>query len=663
MTMEHAESTSNSMGKENQSFASTTGEAKIDPEVMPALVLRNARVFPKRVGFREKVRGIWHVWTWEQALERVAHMAAGFESLGMRRKMRVGIVGDNRLALYWSVSAVQALGAVPVPLHPNANSDELDYFISSAGLEFAVVETDSHLGRLLDADAGRRRLRNYVVCEDYEASENDLSICRLMGDVLDDGRQILDGHPDWFADRVAELSSDDYGLIAFTSGEMGRPKPALFTFAAIKAAAQFFIRLENLSERDEVLCFLPASWIGDFLQFSIALATGCGLSCPESPETADRDIRKIAPTFLIASPAVLGRIRSDVELNMAQVGMVKRWLYTWSMSTARRVGEASENGRTVSITDKFLHGLGEVLIHGPLRNMTGMSRLRAVYVTGADGTPGLFAFFRSIGVHLKNLYSTVELCGCGIVESVKPAPNADGKYRTGTIEYALTDDGEIRMRGPTDCVGYLGANGAVEPASDGEGWIRTGDRGTVNIDGALKPLGRIAHEGPMRSGALFQPKAYELHIVNSLYIKAAVALGHDRDFAAALIYPDYRHLGNWAKSQSIAYSSYETLVEDKAVQDFVGEILRGVNEELANEGVGPTMLLRRYAIFPRPLSAEEGEVTRTGKIRRQTITMNFAPLIEEMFQREDQQGDLRDFVPPKEPMSQAKTRTRELGQS
>jgi long-chain acyl-CoA synthetase len=606
--------------------------AEASQDTFPRLLLHQAKVRPDRPAVREKDLGIWQTWTWAQALEEVRSLACGLAAQGFKRGDRLAVVGDNRPRLYWAMMAAQALGGVPVPLYQDAVAAELAFVLQDADIGFAVAEDQEQVDKLLENipkcpqleriyydDA--RGLRHYA-----QAELTSLDALQALG------REHARRRPEFFDAEVAKGRPDDVAVILYTSGTTGNPKGVAQTHAALIETARVLVAFDGFTEEDEVLCYLPMAWVGDFLySYAQSLVAGFCLNCPESPETVMTDLREIGPTYYFGPPRVYEAILTQVMIRIEDAGWLKRRMFHAFMALAKRVGMNILEGKPAPLRDRLLYGLGELLVYGPLKNVLGLSRLRVAYTGGEAIGPDLFDFYRSIGVNLKQLYGMTETC-------VTVSMHASGEVRLETVgkpmpgvEVRIADSGEVLVRSPGVMLEYHKRPDATREAIDTDGFFHTGDAGFFDAEGHLKIIDRAKDVGRLAGGALFAPKYLENKLKFFPYIKEAVCFGDGREEVCAIINIDMAAVGNWAERRNIAYSGYADLAARPEVCELVRECVEKVNRDLAADAALGDSQIHRFLILHKELDADDGELTRTRKVRRRHIAEKYASLVDALY--------------------------------
>mgnify|MGYP001379974833 CR=1 FL=1 len=601
-------------------------------DTFPRLLLQHAQDRPSRPAVREKDMGIWQTWTWAQVGEEVRALACGLAELGFTRGDNLAIVGDNRPRLYWAMCAAQCLGGVPVPMYQDAVAQEMVFVLQDAEIKFAIVEDQEQVDKLLEVKDQCPRLQHILYDDPRGLRHYNQPFLQGLDEVQEMGRIHTRNHPEFLDKEITAGRSDDVAIMLYTSGTTGKPKGVCMTHGALIAAARGGCGFDQLTDKEEILSYLPMAWVGDNLfSYAQALVAGFTINCPESGDTVMTDLREIGPTYYFAPPRVFENLLTQVMIRMEDAGTFKRWAFGYFMEVARRCGAEILDGKPVSAGDRLLYALGNLLIFGPLRNVLGMSRIRVAYTAGAAIGPDLFRFYRSIGINLKQLYGSTETCAYVCLQpdrqikldSVgKPAPQ---------VEVKIADNGEILVRGPMLLKEYYKRPDATAEAIDAEGYFHTGDAGFFDEDGHLKIIDRAKDVGKMASGAMFAPNYIENKLKFFQYIKEAVAFGHGREQVCAFINIDMGAVGNWAERRGIAYSGYTDLAQKEEVHGLIQECVEKANTELAHDAMLSDSQVHRFLILHKELDPDDDELTRTRKVRRGFIAEKYAVLIDALY--------------------------------
>ncbi len=613
--------------------------ASLPPEScdsIPKVLLHNAATRGARPAIREKDFGIWQTWTWADVLEEVRALACGLAALGMGRGDKLAIIGDNRPQLYWSMVAAQAIGAIPVPMYQDAVANELQYVLDHAEARFAIAEDQEQVDKLLEIKDRCPRLETIVFNDSRGMRNYRQPFLKGFDAVQQAGRDFDAANPGFFDEAVAAASGADIAIMLYTSGTTGRPKGVMLTFDNVIISARNTMPWDNLIDTDDVVAYLPMAWVGDNV-FSMGQSYVCGfcVNCPESSATVMQDIREIGPTYFFAPPAIFENILTQVMIRMEDASPLKRRLFQYFMALARRVGPAILDGRPVGLGDRLLYGLGDILVFAPLRNTLGFSRVRLAYTAGEAIGPEIFDFYRSLGMNLKQLYGQTEA-------TVFITMHADGDIKADTvgppgpgIEIRIDDHGEVLYRSPGVFQGYYKNPEATSETKTPEGWVHTGDAGIIDSDGHLKIIDRAKDVGRLNDGTVFAPKYLENKLKFYSHIKEVVAFGDGRDQVGCMICIDVEAVGSWAERRGIAYASYQELSAHPEVYDLIEGEIAEVNRDLAKDAQLAGSQIHRFLLLHKELDADDGELTRTRKVRRSFIGEKYEAVIAALYSSAD----------------------------
>ncbi len=562
--------------------------------------------------------------------------AVGLHRLGVRRGETVAIVGSNRPKLYWSVMAAQMLGAVPVPVYADAVAEELSFVLAHAEVRFAAVEDQEQIDKIQSVKDRLPKLEWMVYDETRGLRDYDHSRLRSMEDVVADGRKALAEDASlgaWLDAEIAATKGSDPSIILYTSGTTGTSKGVVLTGERSVKAAADTVTFDKLTEKDVALAYLPIAWVGDhYLNYAQGLVSGFCMACPESADTAMSDLREIGPTFYFAPPRTLEALLTRVMIRMEDAGFLKRKMFHYFLGVARRYGERILNGQPVGPAGRLLYGIGNVLVYGPLKNTLGFSRVRVAYTAGEAIGPDLFAFYRSIGLNLKQLYGQTEAF---LYITAQP----DGEIYSDTVgpacsnvDIRIADNGEVLFKSPGMFAGYFKDETKTAEAMTPDGYVLTGDAGYFDDKtGHLKIIDRAKDVGKLNDGTLFPPKYLENKLKFYPNIREAVAYGDKHDFVAVMINIDLTAVGSWAERNNVVYASYQELAGHSQVYDMIEKHVAEVNHSLAQDKMMAGVQIRRFLILHKELDADDGELTRTQKVRRGFIAERYAALIKALY--------------------------------
>ena len=601
-------------------------------DTFPKLLQRHALVRGGRPAIREKNLGIWQTWTWHELAVEVRALAHGLSAMGFKRGDHLALVGDNRPRIYAAMCAAQCLGGIPVAMYQDAAATEMQFPIQNAEIEFAVAEDQEQVDKLLEILPQCAMLK-HIVYDDPRGMRHYAQPELMAYETLrDKGLKLHRDDAGFIETEIAKGRGSDTAAMFFTSGTTGNPKGVVLTHHALIDRARVAAQMEGLDDTDVVLAYLPPAWIGqNIFSYAQPFVTGYCICCPESAETVMTDLREIGPTYYFAPPRVLEALLTTVSIRMEDAGSIKRAMYLYFMGVARRVGSNILDGKPVSALDRLRYRLGDIFVYGPLRNVLGMSRVHVAYTAGEAIGPDLFVFYRSLGINLKQLYGSTETSVFVCIQ-----PNGQVKADTvgpavAGVELKFTPQRELLIRSPGLFKEYYKNPQATAEAKDPEGWFHTGDAGYVDTDGHLKIIDRVKDVGKLTDGTLFAPKYIENKLKFFPYIKEAVAFGDGRERVCAFVNFDMEAVGNWAERNNLPYSGYVDLASRDEVYALVADCIEKVNLDLAQDPELANSQIHRFLILHKELDADDGELTRTRKVRRGYIGERYEPMVAALY--------------------------------
>ncbi|HBP85115.1 MAG TPA: long-chain fatty acid--CoA ligase, partial [Gammaproteobacteria bacterium] len=548
------------------------------------------------------------------------------------RNDTLAIIGDNRPRLYGSMIAAQALGGVPVPVYQDSVAEEIQYVVDHAEARFIIAENQEQVDKALEIREQCPRVERVIYCDPKGLRKYDPQVVMDIQSVMARGRELLKTDPDKINSEIQKGNSSDTSIILYTSGTTGRPKGVVLSHENLLATARNTNEFDAITAEEEVLAYLPMAWVGDnVFSFAMGFVAGFCVNCPESANTVAQDLREIGPTFYFAPPRVFESVLTSVMIRMKDAGRLKRSLFDHFMRVAKKTGVALMDGQSVSAWDRFHYWLGELLVYGPLKNTLGLSRVRVAYTAGEAIGPEIFEFYRSLGINLKQLYGQTEAT---VFITMQP----DGVVRSesvGTpppgVEVRIEENGEVVYRSPGVFKEYFKNPEATAETKTSDNWVHTGDAGYFDDEGHLRIIDRAKDVGKLNDSSMFAPKFLENKLKFFPEIKEVVTFGDQRDFVTAFINIDLDAVASWAERNNVAYASYQELAAHPEVYALVQGCIEQVNQSLAQDSHLSSSQIRRFLILHKELDPDDGELTRTRKVRRRIINERYGDLIDALF--------------------------------
>ena len=609
--------------------------AAAEANTFPKLLIHNAAVRGAKPALRHKDLGIWQTWTWSQVLEEVRAFAVGLEELGLKCGDKLAIIGANKPRLYWAMCAAQSLGAIPVPLYADSVAEEMAYVLEHAEVTIAIAENQEQVDKIISVSERLPRLTHVIYDEPRGLRDYDHSRLTWIDEVQAIGREKLKdpARQARWEQEVADGKGSDLAIILYTSGTTGRPKGVMLTQDNVLISARNGNLFDHLGEDEEVIAYLPLAWVGDHIfSYAQSYVAGFCVNCPEAGETVVEDRREIGTTYAFAPPRIYENLLTLTMVRMEDAGAFKRRMFHFFIDFARKWGEKILNGEKVPLYARLVYKLGDILVYAPLKNRYGLSRIRVGYTAGEAIGPEIFRFYRALGINLKQLYGQTEA-------SVYITAQPDGEIYADTVgkpnidvDVKVDENGEVLFKSPGVFVGYYKDPEKTAETKTPDGWVRTGDAGFFDAKtGHLKIIDRAKDVGRLKDGTLFAPKYLENKLKFYPNIKEAVAYGDKRDYVAVMLNIDLVAVGSWAERNNVVYGSYQELAGHPRVYEMIEKHVAEVNRSLVEEGAMAGAQVRRFLILHKELDADDGELTRTQKVRRGFIAERYQPLVTALY--------------------------------
>ena len=580
------------------------------------------------VALREKDFGVWNTLTWRQFYDLVRKAAMGLEKIGLQKDDKFALITDNIPEMLVVSIAAQSIGAVSVGIYQTTLPDEIADILEYLDVSLVFCDDQEQVDKLVEVRDRVPRIKK-VIFEDPRGMRTYRSDDWFMdlADLYRLGDDVQKESPDRYEELVDRGKPDETCHICLTSGTTGLPKGAMISHRNYINMGIQISKVDYLAEGDEYVSFLPFAWIGEQMNsFGVALATGITINFPESVETAMEDLKEIGPHFMFGAPRIYETLRSQIWLKMDESYWINRWFYNYFMKIGEKAATYRMSGKQMPGSLRILAWIGKVLVMTPMINQIGLQRLRRAYTGGAALGPELFTFYQAIGVNLKQIYGQTEIVGIAYM-------HRDGDVRSDTVgiplpetECKISEQGEILSRSPSVCAGYYKMDDKTEELLEG-GWLHSGDAGYLDDNGHLVVIDRLSDVMYNNRDEMLSPMFLENKLKFSPYIKEAVIFGNKQDYVAVLINIDPIVVGKWAEDRGISFTTFMDLSQKPEIAELVRKQVTAFNKNVEKAH----FKIRRYAILYKLLDVDDGELTKTGKIRRKFILEKYQEFYDALY--------------------------------
>lgn len=597
-----------------------------EPATLIAALARNAVEEGTRIAFRERRYGIWQEQSWRDALEDIAAMAAALDARGLAAGQAMTVIGDNRPRLYHAMLAAMMLRAFPSPAYPDVTLEELIAATRHGAPAVGVAEDQEQVDKLLALRAATGRAAIILYDDDRGLSGYDAPGLMSLDALLEDGRERLAADPGLVQRLVATPQEGDIAILMHSSGTTGQAKGIPLRHRNVVRGVLNAGRSGYFRRHEELYAYLPTAWVGDFVFIiGAGVLMTATINIPEKQETVMRDLREVCPTFYLAAPRAWDQMLTRLQVGMKSSTPFKRWLFDRTMARAVALERKRLAGGTPTLVDRAFDAIGNVLVFAPLRDHLGLARTDRAFTGGEALGEDTFLFFRALGIRLKQFYGQTETCAL-------TAAQTEGCVKLHTVgrpiegaEVRIDESGEVLVRSPSVIDAYFDDPEASRAAIV-DGWLHTGDAGRLDEDGDLIILGRVSEVVRTASGERFTPSFIENRLKFSSYVRNAAIIGAGRTMLTAIVCVDFDAVGHWAEERAIPYTSYAELSQNPKVQTLVAGLIDHVNQTLPEP-----LKVRRFVNLHKDFDADDGEITRTRKLRRNVIETNYAALIDALY--------------------------------
>ena len=613
----------------------TTNDQLLEYSI-PQLLRWRVGSTPKRPALKEKDFGIWNTYTWEDYYDYVRKTALGLKAIGLGKGDTIAIISDNIPEILFVAIGGHSIGAISAGIYQTSMPHEIAQILQYLKVSVVFCDNQEQVDKVLDV---RDQIPNVkkVIFEDPRGMREYMSDDWFVDitDLYKLGEKEHEKNPDLFEALVDEGKPDDICHLCLTSGTTGLPKGTELTHKNYINMGLQITEVDHLEPTDEYVSFLPFAWIGEQMNsFGVAMATGITLNFPESVETAMSDLKEIGPHFMFGAPRIYETIRSEIWLKIDQSYWLNKLFYNYFIKVGLEAADYKMTGKSMPFGLKIKSWLGTQLIFRPLVNQIGFLRLRRAYTGGAALGPELFTFYQAIGVNLKQIYGQTEIVGIAYMHRDGDVrPETVGKPLPGTV-CKISEEGEILSKSDSVTPGYYELPEKTEELLEG-GWLHSGDAGFIDENGHLVVIDRLSDVMHSKKGEMFSPMFLENSLKFSPYIKEAVIYGNKEDFVACLINVDPVVVGKWAEDRGISFSTYMDLSSKPEVARLMMEQVLDVNSRAEKEH----FKIKRFALLYKLLDTDDGELTKTGKIRRKFVQERYQNLYDFLY---DESIDKKD---------------------
>lgn len=592
------------------------------PETLPKLLLRNWKMHPNRMAMRKKDLGIWNRYTWDDCYQNTKYIAMGLASQGFKRGDKVCIIGDNDPEWVWSELATHALGGITVGLYIDAIPSDLSYIVSHAECRFAFAKDQEQVDKFLEVKDQLPNIDRIFYWDPKGMTPyRDNPLLLPLNELIEQGRKYAELHPEAFDKSLQEGKKTDLALLSYTSGTTGLPKGAMITYEYLIQIGVKFHKVNPTLETDDYVSFVPPAWIAEQMMITGWLLWRSTINFPEAPETVMENVREIGPQFLFLGPRQWQGLLATVQMKINDAHIIKRWIYELSLKIAyKKTFFYFDERKEMPILWKLLYTLAEwaCLLH--VRDQLGLSRVRVALTGGSALGPDVFRWFHAIGVMLKEGYGLTE---------INPVAGHTDRIKLGTVgtiaegvKVKITEEGEILATSNVFFKGYYKQPEETAKTIQ-DGWVRTGDAGLFDDEGHLIILDRVKDLLTLKGGEKYSPSYIENRLKFSPYIKDVMVVGgKERDFIFAIINIDFDNVGKWAEKRGISYTTFVDLSQKREIYDLILPDVKRVNQNLPEKAK-----VKRFSLLHKEFDPDEGELTKTRKLRRSFLEQRYANLI------------------------------------
>jgi len=597
------------------------------------LIMKNATEMPDDVAMREKRYGVWKPMTWHEFQSNVQRFALGLRALGFEDGNNLAIIGDNKPEWIIAEFGCMAAGGIPTGAYADSLADEIEYLISYSDARFLVVRDQEQVDKILAIwDKIKNNVKKVMVWDSRGMSHyyEEYPFLERFEAVIEIGAKEEVGQEDYLQKKAETTDPSQAAIMLTTSGTTALPKLSMLSHENLIFACESYGKVAKMEKGDERLSAAPLSWIGEQL-FNVIrfLKGGSRYNFPEETETLRKDLLELQPSYFGGTPVVWEFFISAIQAAMDNADFVKRYFYNLAIRIALKCTEADLAGENPGLWNRTLNRFLSFLVLRPLKNKMGLGRVKVAITGGGAISPEVFKYFKALGLDLRQVFGQSECSGIATTHREHDVrPETVGLPIPG-VEVKVSEDGEILVRGKNTHLGYYQNDEATREAYTEDGFLRTGDAGYMGEDSHLYVFDRAKDIMTLEDGTRFAPQDLETRLKFSAYINEAMVCGGERPYVTAIVSIDLENVGNWAKKRGISFTTFQDLSQRREVYELIRDEIRKINERFPEN-----IRIKRFAILLKQLHPDDGELTRTRKVRRKFVSERYQPLIKDLYQSE-----------------------------